>query len=153
MCHPFFIFNFTYCKSFRRKKTLSINLFKIVIVSRPTTLIRVFLMGSLGCPTKGGNRGRDLPASPKVWTLVQITDHILGIKVSLIDFRYILPNILPAACIFGYTILTYLKNVDGIKCLDSLFLPKCPLFWCCFVAPTRCGLSRLLLKLYGKPLG
>ena len=72
-----------------------------------------------------------------------IPDHILGKKVSLIDFRQILPEILPVMCIFSYTIMTYLKNLEGTKSLNtkqfpaglsprimhqvSPFLPKCPL--------------------------
>ena len=96
-----------------------------------------------------------------------IPDHILGKKVSLIDFRQILPEILPVMCIFSYTIMTYLKNLEGTKSLNtkqfpaglsprimhqvSPFLPKCPLLWWCSVALTRCRLSPLLsLSLYGK---
>ena len=39
------------------KKVLSLTLFKIITVSRSSTLLRVFLMGVSGCPTKGGNLG------------------------------------------------------------------------------------------------
>ena len=73
-------------------------------------------------------------------------------------------------CIFSYTIMTYLKNLEGTKSLNtkqfpaglsprimrqvSPFLPKCPLLWWCSVAPTRCRLSPLLsLSLYGKIWG
>ena len=99
-----------------------------------------------------------------------IPDHISGKKVSLIDFRQILPEILPVMCIFSYTIMTYLKNLEGTKSLNtkqfpaglsprimhqvSPFLPKCPLLWWCSVALTRCRLSPLLsLSLYGKIWG
>ena len=65
--------------------------------------------------------------------------------------------------------MTYLKTLDGTTPLNtkqypaglspwiipqvSPFLPKCPLLWCCFVAPTLCGLSSLPLNLYGKLWG
>ena len=94
------------------------------------------------------------------------TDHILRKKVSLIVFRQFLPNILPVACIFSYTIMTYLKKLDGTKTLNrkqcpaglspriiphiTSFLPKWPLLWCCFVGTTLCGLSPLRLNLCGK---
>ena len=97
------------------------------------------------------------------------TDHILAKKVSLIVFRQFLPNILPVACIFSYTIMTYLKKLDGTKTLNTKqcpaglspriiphitsFLLKWPLLWCCFVGTTLCGLSPLRLNLYGKHWG
>ena len=39
------------------KKILSLTLLKIMTVTRPSTILRVFLMGKLGCPTKEGNWG------------------------------------------------------------------------------------------------
>ena len=36
-------------------------------------------------------------------------------KYNIIAFRQNLPKILPAACIFSYTILTYLKKLDEAK--------------------------------------
>ena len=39
------------------KKILPLTLLKIMTVSRPSTILRVFLMGKLGCPTKEGNWG------------------------------------------------------------------------------------------------
>ena len=36
------------------KKILSITLFKMITVSRPSTLVRFFLMGRSWCTTKGG---------------------------------------------------------------------------------------------------
>ena len=48
------------------KKILSLTLFKIITVSRSSIFLRVFLMGILGCSTKGGNEGVFLQA--QVWT-------------------------------------------------------------------------------------
>ena len=113
------------------KKILSLTLFKIITVNGSSTLLRVFLMGRSGCPTKGGNLG-GLPASQKVWTfplcwispplknwVPQITDYILGKKVLVIAFRQILSKILPEACIFSNTIMTYLKKLVGTKSLNT----------------------------------
>ena len=56
-----------------------------------------------------------------------ITNHILGKKVSLIAFIQILPKILPAACMFSYTIMTYLEKLDGTKSLNT---KQCPAWLC-----------------------
>ena len=48
-----------------------------------------------------------------------IKDHIFGKKVSLIAFRQILPKTFPVPCMFSYTIMTYLKNLDGTKPLNT----------------------------------
>ena len=52
------------------KKILSLTLFKISTVSRPSTLLRVFDMGRLVCPAKRecGSHCGGLPANPKVLT-------------------------------------------------------------------------------------
>ena len=50
---------------------------------------------------------------------VLIKDHIFGKKVSLIAFRKILPKTFPVPCMFSYTIMTYLKNLDGTKSLNT----------------------------------
>ena len=42
------------------KKTLPLTLFKIITVSRPSTMLKVFFMGRLGCPTKRGNSVEEL---------------------------------------------------------------------------------------------
>ena len=47
------------------KKILSFPFFKIITESRPSTLLRVFLMARLGCPTKGGSWGRGCPCKLK----------------------------------------------------------------------------------------
>ena len=72
-------------------KILSLNLFKIITVSRPSTHLRVFLMRALGCPTKEENWSGS-PCKPKNSLLLLditptknlsppvlplITDHIL----------------------------------------------------------------------------
>ena len=105
---------------------LSLTPFKIITVSRPSTLLRVFLVVRLGCPTKGGNWGVSMQAqkfelSPSVDDIPtknlsspvspMITDHILEKKTSLIAFRQILPKILSVAFTFSYTIMTTLKNL------------------------------------------
>ena len=78
--------------------------FKIISVSRPITLLRVFLMERSGCPTKGGNWQRvslqalqslkfpvlcDITPHQKIEYPLSplITGHILEKKVSLIAFR------------------------------------------------------------------
>ena len=69
-----------------------------------------------------------------------IIDYILWKKASVIAFRLILPKFFSAACILSYTIMTYLKNLDGTNSINtkqcptrlspriipqvSLFLPK-----------------------------
>ena len=74
---------------------------------------------------------------------------------------------MPAACLFSYTIMIYLKRLHRTNSLNtkqcpvglstriipqvSPFLPKCPLLWWCFVVPVRCGLSPFPLNLYWKP--
>ena len=62
------------------KKIFLLTLFKIVLVTRPSTLLRVFFMRRTGCLTKEGTWGFSLkiqkfelppsvgyPASPKTW--------------------------------------------------------------------------------------
>ena len=119
------------------KKILSLTLFKIITVSESSTLLRVFLMGRSGCPTKGGNL-ESLPASQKVWTFIFCSispplknwvslspDHRLHIrkKVSLRAFRKILSKHLPGACILSNTIITYLIKLVGIKSFNT---KQCP---------------------------
>ena len=50
-------------------------------------------------------------------------DHIVERIVSLIAFRQIVSKILHVASIFSYTIMTYLKKLDGIKSLNT---KQCP---------------------------
>ena len=85
---------------------------------------------------RGG--GGDLPASQKVWTfpfclispppknwVPLYPDHRphIGKKVSLIAFRQILSKLLPEACIFSNTIMTYLKKFVGTKSLNTKHYP------------------------------
>ena len=111
-------------------------------VSRPSTLLRVFLMGGSRYPTKGGNWGKgggssckpksfELSPSDGYYTHQKIEspcpslDHRPHIekKVSLIVFRQILPKILLVVCIFSYTIMMYLKKLVETK---SLSTKQCP---------------------------
>ena len=93
--------------------------------------------GRSSCPTKGGNLWGP-SASQKVWTFSNcwislppkiewlcplITLHILEKQVSLTALRQILSKVLPEACIFSNTIVTYLKKFIGTKSLDT---KQCP---------------------------
>ena len=53
----------------------------------------------------------------------QIDKPHIGRKVSLIASRQILPKVLSLACIFSYTIMAYLKNLDGTKSLNTKQYP------------------------------
>ena len=44
-------------------------------------------------------------------------------KESLIALRQVLPKVLPGACFFSHTIMTYLKKLDGTMSLD---IKQCP---------------------------
>ena len=130
------------------KKILSLSLLKFITVSRSSTLLRVFLMGRSGCPSKGGNLA-GLLASQKVWTfpfcwispllknwvpLSPYHSQYIG-KKSLTAFRQILSKTLPEACILSNAIMTYLKKFIGTKSLDAKeclavlsprIIPRCP---------------------------
>ena len=99
----------------------------------------------------------DLPASPKIWTFPfcwispppenwvpypyrDHRPHIIKKKILLIAFR----KYLPAACIFIYEIITYLKNLLELNPLiqDSDQQDYLPKFY-----PT------IPLSIYGKPSG
>ena len=152
------IFDFTCCKLFALKEnTNSKRWGDQVVPPREGT-------GGSPCIPKGFNFPLLLDMAPTKKSsspaLLHNADHILGKKVSLIVFRQFLPNILPVACIFSYTIMTYLKKLDGNKTLNTKqcpaglspriiphttpFLLKWPLLSCCFVGPTLCGLSPFL---------
>ena len=116
----------------------SLTLFKIITVSKPNTLLRVYLLEKSECPTNGENWGL-LPASQKVWTfsLSLVYPHQkfhfsiiwsdrrthIGEKVSLLVFRPILPKMFPAACIYSCTITTFLKKLVGTIFLDKKHCP------------------------------
>ena len=63
-------------------------------------------------------------------------------KVSLINFRQILPQILPVAHIFSFIITTYLKNIIGNK---SLTTKQCPAELSPWIMPS---VSPILPKMY-----
>ena len=101
------------------KKILSLTLFKIISVSRSSTLLRIFLMGRSRCPTMGDNWGVGLPpASVKVLTPPFFWIHPpphqkIESPCPSRDhwpFKEILAKFFPATCIFSYTIVTYLKS-------------------------------------------
>ena len=124
-----------------RKKILSLILYKIITVSRPNTLLMIFLMERSWCPTKGGNFWEGSPSKSKSLNFPLLLDitlhqkiespcpsldhssHIGKKNISLIAFRPILPKILPAACIFSYTIMICLKKLIGTKSLNK---NQCP---------------------------
>ena len=97
-------------------------------------------MGRSGCPTKvkkgiGGSLCK--PKSLGFLLLFDITPtkkssspslsyqrpHMKKKMISLIALIQILPNILPAACIFSYPIMTYLKMLHGDMSLNT---QQCP---------------------------
>ena len=119
-------------------KILSLTLFKIITVSRPTTLIRIFLMKRSRCLSKGrigrvSLQDQNLEFSPsvgyqphsKIESPIPLltTDHILSRKVSLITFRKIFPKILSVACIFSYTMKIYWKKLVQTKSFNT---KQCP---------------------------
>ena len=164
--HLLFIFRLTCSKFFALKRNALTPSFQNHFSNHTITPIRVLIMGRSGCATKGGSWGDFLQAqkielSPSVGNCPQskIDTHRVSWPqttyrekmVSLIVFRQNLPRTLPAACIFSYTIMTYLKNFDGTKSLNAKQYPAVlttwiilqvspflsPLLWCCFAAPTR----------------
>ena len=118
------------------KKILSLTLFKIMSIRRPTTLNRVFLTGTSGCLTKGGNLG-GLPANPKDSTFAFCwispprkncvpclsPDHkpYIGEKAISNSLYTNFTKSFPVAC--SYTIMIYLKKLDGTKSLNT---EQCP---------------------------
>ena len=73
-----------------------------------------------------------------------ITNHILEKKVSLIAFRRILSKILPEACIFSNTIMTFLKiSLELHLLLENSVQQDC--------LPQLYPI--MLLNIYGKPWG
>ena len=122
---------------------LSFTPFKIFTVSRLSTLLSVLLRGRSGCHIKSLNWGQvslqaqtfELPSSagyhlspppgpPKKKKngdprpSPNYRPHIEK-GVFLIGFRKFLPNILPAAYIFSYTIMSYLKKLVGTKSVNT----------------------------------
>ena len=91
--------------------------------------------------------------------------HILGKKVSLIAFRQVLTEILPAAFIqlHNYELFEKVQLKLSLLIQNSFQQDYIPESYARYllsypkyqknVAPTRCGLSPLPLKLYAKPWG
>ena len=151
---PLFIFKLTCCKFTNLKENFFTHSFQnhYIALSRSSILLRIFLMGRY---TKQGNLG-GLPADPKGWTLPfcwissfqkivspcpLMKDHILEKKISQVALREILSKIMPGACIFSNTIMTYMKRLVGTKFLTTKqcsadYLPQLDLI--------------ILLNIYGK---
>ena len=156
------------------KKILSLTLFKIITVSRTTTLIRVFLMGRSGYPTKGGNWVRVslqglhartflfcwISPPPKNHVSCPSPDHRSHIGKKGNSYSFYQNFCLWRA--FSVTQLwLYFKKLDGNnslytkQCPTGLSprhilqvspFPKCIRLWCCFVVSIL-----LNLNFYGKP--
>ena len=140
------------------KKILSLTLFKIITVSRSSTLLRVFLMGRSGCPTKRGNLG-GLSGSQKVWTFSFCwvspppkklshpvpRSHSIYWKerVSLTAFREILSKVLPEAFFSATIWLTWKTSLElnplTLSSVQQDYLPE--------LYPI------IPLNIYGKPWG
>ena len=114
------------------KKILSLTLFKINTVSRPSAL-QNFPYGDI-ILSKGNGRGGP-PTRLKVWTFPfcwisppvlfpspNLRPHIRR-KVSLIVFRQILPKTLSAVHIFSNTIMSNLKKLIWNKPLNKKQFP------------------------------
>ena len=129
---------------------LPLNLFKIITVTRPSTL-QNFPYGEIRMSKQGRELGGASPWWLKIWTFLfcwvsppvalpspNQSPHT-GKKISLIAFRQILPNILSAVYIFSSTIMATLKNLSWNKSLNT---KQCPT-----------GLSSKIIPLnpYGKP--
>ena len=95
--------------------------FKIITVSRPSTLSKVFFYARElreGSPSKPRSCLVSTPlknqAHPSLsWSNTQK-------KVSN-SSRQIFPQILSPGCVFSYTIMTYLKKLDGSKSFNTVF--------------------------------
>ena len=131
------------------KKILSLTLFKIITASRPSTLLKVFLMGKSGCPNNRGNRGGELPLPAKKFELLPSVRYTLT-KKSPIAFRQVLPKFFPATCIFSYTIITYSKSslelnpiIQTSRIISQNYTLCIPLY-----ALIMCGLSSLPPNLF-----
>ena len=128
-------FKLTCCKYIDLKEnTLSLFSKSLYTVSRSSTLPRIFLMGRSGWLTIGENFGGstskpkslkfpllfDFTPTKKLSSLLLWLHYIYREKkVSLTAFRQILSKILPEACIFSNTIMTYLKKFIATKSLDA----------------------------------
>ena len=154
ICYLFFIFKLICCKFTNLKEKFFTHSIQnhYITLSRSSTLLRIFLMGRY---TKRGNLG-SLPADPKCWTfpfcwissLQKIVspcplmkDHTLEKKISQVALREILSKVMPGACIFSNTIMTYMKRLVGTKSLTAKqcsadYLPQLDLI--------------ILLNIYGK---
>ena len=133
----FFIFKLTCSKVIYLKENTLTHSFKNHYSKRIKHTLQGFFYREIRCPTKGGNLVVSLKAknfvlfpsvgylpNQKNWVPLS-PDHRphIGKRVSLIAFRQILSKILPEACIFSNTIMTFLKNLIGTK---SFIRKQCP---------------------------
>ena len=137
-CHLLFIFRLTCSKFFALKRNALTHSFQNHFSNHTITPIRVFIMGSQDVPLREESGGT--PCKPRRLNFLLLLEiapnktltltvspglrpHIGKKMVSLIAFRQNLPRTLPAACIFSYTIMTYLKSFDGTKSLNAKQYP------------------------------
>ena len=128
------------------KKILAPTLFKIITVIRPSTIIRVLLMGDQDLQIRDGLRAtlpthsqNFKPRSPvrchslpkkQALSLSFMSQPVLPLivahiekKVSLIAFRQVSRKTLPVVQLFSFIITTCLKKLTGIKPLST---KQCP---------------------------
>ena len=119
------------------KKILSLFLFKVITLNRPSTLFRIVFMERSGCLTKWVIRGFPLQATLNFLFLLDTTLHQnieshcpspnqrthIEKKVLRIAFRKTLPKILLWVRIFSYTVMTYLKTLVWTKFLNRKWCP------------------------------
>ena len=118
---------------------LSLTLFKIISVTIPSPPSGFSLWEDQDVPLREESGGT--PCKPRRLNFLLLLEiapnkkltltvspglrpHIGKKMVSLIAFRQNLPRTLPAACIFSYTIMTYLKSFDGTKSLNAKQYPS-----------------------------
>ena len=125
-----------------KENTLSHTLFKSTTESRPSTLLRVFLIGRSGCPTNRKNRGAGCgssPCKPQSLNFPLLLDITLTKKLcphpSLNDrphigkkgisnsFQTNFSKIFACGQHFQLHITTYLKKLFGTKFLNT---KQCP---------------------------
>ena len=108
------------------KKILSFTLFKVLTVSRPSTLLKVFLMRRLGCATKGGN-WRGSPYKPKS-LFICIYIYIIFIYINIYDIHDIYDIYDIYIHIYIYIYIIYV-NIYNICSLINNVSCKCSVLW------------------------
>ena len=102
---------------------LSLTLFKIITVSRPSTLLRLFLMGDQDFPLRKELRGLHPHAQNferHFWkSSLTRSQTTYRKKVSLVAFRQTLPKHFVCGAHFQFHIVNYFKKLIGIKSLNT----------------------------------